>query len=146
MAVQSGINFDGFGLQLLFGLDTDGYLLRDPLQISALIDKLANLGKPLHVTALGAPSVAVGRENTSTTAGGEWHAPWSEEVQSDWIGAMCEIALSKPYVETVCLQPLIDHSDNVIPSGGVLRDDLAPKPVFTRLVELRKRLMTSPCE
>ena len=61
MAVQSGINFDGFGLQFIFGIASDGYHVRDPFQVSVLIDKLANLGKPLHVTALGAPRASSAR-------------------------------------------------------------------------------------
>jgi hypothetical protein len=143
MAVQSGINFDGFGLQFVFGIASDGYHVRDPFQLSALIDKLANLGKPLHVTALGVPSgVAAGTDGP--VPGGEWHAPWSDEVQADWLATVCEIALSKPYVETVCIHTLADGPDNVIASGGLLRADLTPKPAFTRLVELRKRLLAGP--
>ena len=141
MAVQSGINFDAFGLQFLVGIASEDYRVRDPFQISALIDKLANLGKPLHVTALGAPSApVVASPGSDAHAAGEWHAPWSEDVQADWLIALCEIALSKPYVETVCLQPLADGGDDVLASGGLLRQDLTPKPAFARLVELRKRL------
>lgn len=140
MAVQSGINFDGFGLELMFGLDSDGYHVRDPLQISALIDKLANLGKPLHITGLTAPS-AVMKPKKGAPVGGHWRAPWSDETQARWLISMCEIALSKPYVETVCLQPLVDSEDGVVPAGGLLRADLQPKPVYERLVELRRRIL-----
>ncbi len=133
MAVQSGINFDGFGLHALFGIGSDGYHLRDPFQVSVLIDKLANLGKPLHVTALGIPS--------ESSEGGQWHAPWSDKTQADWLETICEIALSKPYVESVCIHPLADGPDHVITTGGVLREDLSPKPAFQRLVDLRKRLL-----
>ncbi len=141
MAVQSGINFDGFGLQFVFGIASDGYDVRDPFQISALIDKLANLGKPLHITALGVPSQVAGE---GAPPGGEWHAPWSEEIQAEWLTTVSEIALSKPYVETVCIQTLVDRADDIINHGGLLREDLAPKPAFTRLAELRKRLLVPP--
>ena len=144
MAVQSGINFDGFGLQFIFGLASDGYHVRDPFQVSVLIDKLANLGKPLHVTALGAPSRIVGNANGGSPPGGQWHAPWSDEVQAEWLATLCEIALSKPYVDTVCLQALADGPDNVIANSGLLRADLSPKPAFTRLIEMRKRLIAGP--
>jgi hypothetical protein len=146
MAVQSGINFDGFGLQFLFGIASDGYHLRDPFQVSALIDKVANLGKPLHVTGMGAPSRTPAEPGGESTSGGQWHAAWSEQVQAEWLTTLCEIALSKPYVETVCLQPLTDGPDNIIVTGGLLREDLTPKPVFARLVEMRKRLTTSPAK
>lgn len=139
MAVQSGISFDGFGLHLIFGLGSDGFHLRDPFQVSALIDRLANLGKPLHVTALSAPAQPVAE--AGATGGGEWHAPWSEDIHADWLLALCEIALSKPYIETVCVQPLADGPDDVISNGGVLRADLAPRPALARLAELRRRLV-----
>jgi len=141
MAVQSGINFDGFGLQFLFGIGSDGYHLRDPFQVSALIDKLANLGKPLHVTALGAPSCVAPDSQNGTPPGGEWHGPWSDAVQADWLTTLCEIALSKPYVDTVCIQTLVDQPDDVIASGGLLHANLTPKPAFGRLLEMRKRLI-----
>lgn len=139
MAVQSGISFDGFGLHFVFGIGSDGFHLRDPFQVSALIDRLANLGKPLHVTALSVPSQPLPDEGTP--AGGEWHAPWSEDIHADWLVALCEIALSKPYVETVCLQPLADGADDVVANGGLLRADLAPRPAFARVGELRRRLL-----
>ncbi|MGE0482241.1 MAG: endo-1,4-beta-xylanase [Phycisphaerae bacterium] len=136
MAVQSGIPFDAFGLQFVFGLDSDGYHLRDFLQISALIDRLANLGKPIHITAVGVPSTP------SIGLGGYWKTPWSEATQADWLVTLSEIALSKPYVENICLHLLADTPHGVIPSAGVLREDLAPKPAFNKLVQFRKRLQS----
>jgi hypothetical protein len=142
MAVQSGINFDGFGLQFIFGLATDGYHVRDPFQVSSLIDKVANLGKALHVTALAAPSQPT--NGGAGGASGEWHAPWSDEVQADWLTTVCEIALSKPYVESVCLEPLVDGPGNILTSGGLLRQDLTAKPALAKLSEMRKRLLAGP--
>ena len=143
MAVQSGINFDGFGLQLLFGMDAEGFQLRDPLQVSSMIDKLANLGKPLHITALGAPSKPHDDTNDPLAMGGVWRSAWSEQQQADWIAQICEISLSKPYVETVCLQPLIDGGDDVIPASGLLHEDLRHKPVVARLSEMRQRFLNA---
>jgi len=138
MAVQSGIPFDAFGLQFLFGLSAEGYRLRDLLQISALIDKLANLGKTLHITAVAVPSAA--DAGGDETGGGIWHEPWSAQTQADWLSAFCEIALSKPYVDSVCLESLADNGNSPIPTGGVLNADFTPKAAFGRLAELVKRL------
>jgi GH35 family endo-1,4-beta-xylanase len=131
MAVHSGISFDAFGLQLVFGLDSEGFHLRDMLQISSLIDRLANLGKPIHVTAVAVPSAA---------AAGVAGQSWSERAQADWLADFSAIALSKPYVEAVCLQTLTDRVCTGVPAGGVLRDDLTPKPAFERLAEVRRDL------
>jgi hypothetical protein len=136
MVVQSGVAFDAFGLQFLFG--HNGYHARDLFKISSLIDRLANLGKPLHVTAVACPSGGTGANKP--VGGGTWHGPWSDQVQADWLGAFLEIALSKPYIESICLADLADGPDITIPSGGMLRQDLTPKPAAAMLRELRKRL------
>ncbi len=139
MVVQAGVSFDAFGLQLTFGMDSEGFHVRDLLQISALIDRLANLGKPLHITALAAPSESpAGRGRCAT--GGEWRGPWSEQTQAEWITACSEIALSKPFVESVCFQTLADGHASPIPSSGLLRENLSPKQVFGKLAALRSRL------
>lgn len=132
MAVQSGINFDAFGLQILFGIDAEGYYVRDFLQVSSLIDRLANLGKPVHVTAAAVPS--------TDHAGGTWRAPWSDQTQADWLATFITIALSKPYVESVCLAGLTDSMCTGIPSGGILRDDWTEKPALERLARWRSTL------
>lgn len=140
MIVQSGIPFDAFGLQFVFGISSDGYHLRDLLQVSTLIDRLANLGKPLHITALCVPSIGAASAGSGSSAGGDWRGPWSDQSQADFLVAFSEVALSKPYVESICLEALSDSPGNGIPSGGVWREDLTPKTAFTRLVELRRRL------
>ncbi|MFH1746270.1 MAG: hypothetical protein ABIG44_04425 [Planctomycetota bacterium] len=145
MAIQSGIGFDAFGVQFIFGIGSEGYHLRDPLQISALIDRLANFGRPLHITAVAVPSAGSAKEDPIKT-GGQWRGPWTDQSQADWLLNFCEIALSKPYVESVCLQNLTDCAGNPIPTGGILHEDLTPKPAFARLVELRQRLSAAPAE
>lgn len=132
MAVQSGISFDAFGLQFIFGLDAEGFHFRDLMQISSLIDRMANLGRPLHVTALAAPS-AKPEDN-----GGETH--WSEETQAKWLTDFFRIALSKPYVESVCLQSLCDGDGSGVPFGGVLREDRTPKAALDALATFRNGL------
>ncbi|MCH7872585.1 MAG: endo-1,4-beta-xylanase, partial [Planctomycetes bacterium] len=135
MVVQSGVSFDAFGLEFLFG--HDGYHVRDLFKISSLIDRLANLGKPLHVSALAVPS---GNGAIQPSGGGQWHAPWSDEIQSEFVIAFLEVALSKPYVESVCLADLTDGPDLIIPTGGVLRDNLTPKAIIAKLNEFSKHV------
>ena len=133
MAVQSGINFDAFGLHLVFGLDSEGFHPRDLFQASVLIDRLANLGRPMHITAAAIPS----DKNAVPVA----DRPWSEQIQADWLGDFCRMALSKPYVESICLQTLTDANCKGVPSGGVLREDLSAKPVFQTLAAVRNELL-----
>src|SRR5205814_897258 len=41
MTVQSGVNFDGLGLQFLFGPAVDGTFVRDMFQISVMLDSFS---------------------------------------------------------------------------------------------------------
>jgi len=143
MIVQSGVNFDAFGLQFLFGLGVDGMYVRDMFQISALLDRFSGVGKPLHVTAVQAPSdVTPERDDAwggekDPRDGGAWNDDWSETVQAEWLQAFYEIALSKPFVESVSWSSLADGPGRIIPHGGLLRRDLVPKPAFDRILKLR---------
>ena len=54
---------------------------------------------------------------------------------------MLPIALSKPYVESVFWDRLVDGRGGGLPaSTGVLDDAGRPKPVLSRLVAVRRRL------
>lgn len=140
MVNQTGIPFDAFGLQFLFGIDADGYHLRDLLQVSALLDRLANLGKPMHITAVSAPSACDPGKPGGFDRGGQWRKPWSPQSQADWLVAFSEVVLSKPFVESVCLHTLADGVGDGLPACGVLAENLTPKVAVERLAELRRRL------
>ncbi len=145
MAVQSGINFDAFGLRCHFGLGMDGMYVRDMFQVSAMLDQFSKLGKPLHITAVEVPSGTTPRPNHLESGGpaidgGLWHEPWSEPVQAEWFGQFVEIALSKSSVETIAWHQLVDHQHQLVPYGGLLRADLTPKAAYDRLVAMRSEL------
>ncbi len=149
MVVQSGVNFDAFGLQFHFGPAADGMFVRDMFQISALLDSFAKLGKPLHISALQVPSDVVpvrsagGDGPEIAVDGGCWHEPWSEEIQSDWLREFLVVALSKPFVESVTWRNLADHEDQIVPHGGLLRSDLVPKEAYHQITKLRSELLAS---
>ena len=146
MVVQSGIDFDGFGLNMYFGMGVDGMYVRDLFQISAMLDRFAMLGRPLHITAVQVPSANAGEPNDawkgqmSPAAGGVWRTAWDETVQAEWLKGFYEIALSKPFVETVSWRDLSDQGPHYLPGGGLLRADLSPKPAFERLCALRNSI------
>ena len=147
MAVQSGITFDAFGVQLYFGLGIDGMFVRDMFQISSLIDRFASRGKPLHITGVQVPSsTAVDQGDAwggtvSVGEGGHWWEEWSEELQSRWLRSFYEVALSKPMVDTVTWRALSDTGKHFLPHGGLLHRDLTPKSAYKQLQALRKSIM-----
>jgi len=142
MVVQSGIGFDGLGVQFAFGAPVEGLFVRDMFQISEKLDRLGNLGKPLHVTAIQVPSQPVG--GGALAGGGYWFKPWDEAIQARWIKEFCTIALSKPFVESVTWRDLADRpGQSVIPAGGLLHADLTPKRAFKVLKDFRNELLGS---
>lgn len=138
MAIQSGVNFDAFGLQFYFGSGVDGMYVRDMFQVSALLDQFLKLGKPLHITAVQVPSEGSGGETSDE--GGVWRSPWTEQVQADWLRQFVDIALSKPFVESVSWQSLVDNKQQAVPHGGLLRADLVPKVAYNILMDVRSEV------
>lgn len=133
MAMQSGIPFDAFGLALQFGGQHTAQYVRDTMQISSILDRFGDLGKPLQIVCAGVPSAGL------TPVSGYWHDEWSEAVQSEWARDFYRIALAKPFVESVTWQTL---TDGVAPSpwGGVLHKDLTPKASYQQIQSIRKEL------
>lgn len=128
MAVQSGIQFDAFGVDMHFGYGQPSAYVRDLMQISAMLDRLGTLGKTIHVTAAGVPSAG------GSAVDGFWRGRWTEEVQAKWAQEFYQIALSKPLVETVTWHRLVDAGW----SAGLLDSDLQIKPVYEQLMAFRR--------
>jgi len=149
MAVQSGIKFDSFGLQIFMGVPVDGYYVRDLMQLSSLLDEFVGFGKGLHITACGVPSnmapdawdAWAGLEPVAK--GGQWHQPWSPRLQAEWAQAFCRVALSKPFVESVCWRDLADYEGHFIPHGGLCRNNMEPKLAYKEFRAFRS-LLTDP--
>ncbi len=137
MAVQSGIPFELFGLQLCFGLPRDGCWQRDLFQISMMLDRFATMGKPLVITRMGVPSGV----SEASAGSGQWRKPWNEQIQAKWLEAVTNIVLSKPFVEAVCWCDLADEPTARIPGGGLLAADLNAKASYQTWTSMRKAVM-----
>jgi len=150
MAVQSGIKFDAFGLQVCMGVPQDGLHVRDLLQVSSLLDEFVALGKPLHITACQVPSEvtvdgwdAWGGQADVLEAG-VWHTPWNQRLQAEWLQAFFRAALSKPVVESMCWRDLADYEGHYIPHGGLCRSSMEPKVAYKELRNFRASLLAVP--
>jgi len=147
MAVQSGIKFDAFGVQLCMGVPEDGFYVRDLLQISSLLDEFVGLGKPVHITACQAPS-GVSADPWDAWGGkvrpdeaGRWHSPWSQRLQAEWLQAIGRIAISKPFVDSMCWRDLADYEGHYIPHGGLCKSGMEPKLAYKELRNFRASLV-----
>ena len=128
---QEGIHFDAVGIQMCFGGATGGTAMRDLMQVSAVLDRFLAFDCKVMVSAFGVPSRQVDPKN------GWWRNPWSEQVQSVWASRFVTIALSKPFIETVVWERLIDEGED---ATGLLFENGKVKSVFAKLIAIRKRL------
>jgi len=141
MVAQSGINFDAFALELLFGASKEGMYTRDFFQISSLIDRFAILGKALHLTTAAPSQTGLGGGTAKDyNAAGYWTNPWSAELQARWLETFYQIVLSKPLVESITWDSLSDAHDGTVQFSGLFTKDWTSKPALATMRQLQKRL------
>jgi hypothetical protein len=140
---ESGIHFDGFAIRVQMGDGAPGRSSRDLMALSAMLDIYAEFEKPLHITAIGAPSAPYrapepGAKHRDLFGDpGFWRAPWSPVQQAQWMTQAMTIALSKPLVQSVCWQCLWDS--DVLPEmrqGGLITSEGRAKPGLKRMNEI----------
>jgi hypothetical protein len=137
MVTQAGIVVDAFALRVQMGQPAPGRAARDLMAIADLLDRYAELDKPISITAAGVPSQPGIPENGGTEAG-FWRAPWSPDTQSRWVKQAVTVMLSKPYVHSVCWQALYDTAGADMPWGGLLTDSGTPRPAAAALADIRR--------
>ncbi|MEO1069853.1 MAG: endo-1,4-beta-xylanase [Cyanobacteria bacterium J06638_6] len=129
--LAAAIDFEVIGLQIY-------YPDQDMFEIDRLLDRFIALGKPVHITEMGCSSDIGPDENSIVgEAEGQWHAPWSEAIQADWVEQIYTLAYSKPEIETVSWW---DLSDQAVfwPFGGLLNRQNKPKAAYYRLQGLKQ--------
>ena len=135
MAVQSGINFDAFGLQMRLGRNQSGMHIRDMMQISAILDYFAPIAKPFYITDVEVPSQD-GDGLLNGQVAGIWHDPWNQSLQGQWIEQFYKIALSKSFINAVTYSNILDRDDDTIPHSGLLTGQIEPKESFRIMKKL----------
>jgi len=139
MVIQSGINFDAFGLQMRFGRDESGLHVRDMLQISSLLDSFAPISRPIYITAVEVP----GKSNSGTCSAevaGFWHKPWDKNTQAEWLDQFYRISLSRPFIDGVIYAGLTDDKDSAIADSGLMTQGLEPKESYLTLKRFHDRI------
>jgi hypothetical protein len=123
--------------------------VRDLMQVSSLLDEFVGFGVPLHITGVQAPS-DISADAWDAWAGqapagaaGHWHIVWNQRLQAEWLQAFCRVAMSKPFVESICWRDLADYEGHYLPHGGLCRNDLTPKLAFKELKNFRAALASS---
>lgn len=155
-----GLGVDGLGLRLQLGAPVSGQSTRDLMMISSLVDRYAAMERPLHITAVGAPSAPIAAPSGAAKAepeeddqvvipwrehaAGRWRAPWSESLQADWLADVISILASKPSVQSICWHDLADAPPSArspeMPYGGIFNAAGASKASGQRLAQLLQSL------
>ncbi len=150
---QVGMHIDAMGLRLQFGQPVSGQSVRDLMSLSAMLDRYAALEKPIAITALGAPSAPVppipgapseapplpNSPTLHTPEGGWWRKPWSDQSQCDFMTRVMQVCLSKPYINSVCWQELVDAPNSPeMKFGGLFTTAGSLKPAGQRLSQIRQ--------
>lgn len=141
MVVQSGINFDAFGLPMQFGKNQSGMHVRDMMQISAILDSFAPIAKPIYITNVEVPSENRDGQQEGDLAG-IWYEKWNQALQAQWIEQFYKIAMSKPCVNSVTYSNLMDTEDSAIACSGLLTDQLELKESFITLKGLHDSIFS----
>lgn len=140
MIVQSGISFDAFGLELVFGRNRPGMHVRDLMRISARLDDFAAMNRPLHITKVAVPGKS-GDDEFDCNFAGYWRSEWTDKVQAHWIDQFYRIALSKPVINTVTWAGLADSASIPVPNGGLLTKSFQPKEAYKVLGRLQRQIL-----
>ena len=139
---QLGLNIDALAIRLQMGQNMPGRSTRDPMAVSAMLDRYANLDRPVMVTAMGAPSRAAqikGDENADDP--GSWRGPWSPEQQARWLSDIARVVAGKPFVQSLCWQELCDmEPGGEMPGGGLLTSAGTAKPALAAFKTLHEAL------
>jgi hypothetical protein len=133
MVVQSGVNFDAFGLRMDQGGDEVGTHTRDMMQISAMLDFLSPIAKSFFISNVSVPTNSPAG-NDSENGGQE---QWDESAQAQWLERFFKIVLSKPFVESVIYSNLADSDNRLKVRTGLMTNDLQPKKSFVTMKKLR---------
>jgi endo-1,4-beta-xylanase len=133
---DAGVDFTITGQQMYFPY-------RDLTDTLLMVERLQEFGRPVQLTEVGAssgPSVESVQSGKLAIPTGpyEWHRPWDEETQAEWMEQLYTMAYAKPWIEAVNWYDLVDpHS--WIPNGGMLRSPKGEKKaIVDRLLKLRE--------
>jgi len=137
MVVQSGINFDAFGLRMDLGENNLGTHTRDMMQISAMLDYLAPTAKSFYIGDVAVPANSPADSGSNT---GDQER-WTASRQAQWLEQFYKIVLSKPFVESVIYSNLADSPDAQKRQTGLLTKDFQPKKAFESLKKLRDLIL-----
>lgn len=138
--IRSNVAINGVSLDINIGYSPRGCFSRDMLSISKLIDQWSQLGLQIHVN-LCCPSSSENdplANSSLTILENVCRAPWSEEMQSEWMEKNIPLIMSKPAVTGVFLRQFSDSVPHRFPHAGLLDAEGRPKKLLEAIQQQRK--------
>ncbi len=135
--VDAGVDFDIIGQQMYFPE-------RDLQDIIMMVERYQQFNKKVQLSEIG---VTAGPTNRSVELGTvklptqpyEWHRPWDEELQADWLDGVYTLGYSKPYIEASDWFDFVDPF-SYMANGGLLKNPQGDKKAsYYRLQDLEKK-------
>ena len=132
---HAGVPYDLIGLQFYSGcwVDVTGGVqvpAIDLFRFATVLERYAQLGKPIHISEISAPS-----SNRAELDSSYWHAPANPETQADYLEGVFTIAYGNPHVSAINWWDFYDEHA-FAESGGLFNSEFSPKPSYLRLKEL----------
>jgi len=141
-----GVPCDSIGLQIF----ENGYSVTSPptfyrsktfTGILQTIAKYASLGKPLNISALAVPSVPPGAKPPSGFK--PPYGAWDEVRQAQYLEMAYTLFFAQGEIEGITWWCPVDGRLAYIAGGGLLREDLSPKPAYHALQQWMARHTSS---
>lgn len=128
--VEAEVPFDVVGVQMYFPSRSLADIVRN-------VERFAEFGKPVYITEIGTSSGPTREEILLDTmkvpkAPYDWHRPWDEDLQADWLEEVYTVLYSKPYIHNISWYDFADFR-TFIPNGGLIRVDGETKASYERL-------------
>ena len=142
--VDAGVDFTHIGQQMYFPE-------RDLQDTILLVERFETFDKPVHLSEVGCPGGPTERSvklDTVPIPDGayDWHRPWDEDTQADWLEGVYTLAYSKDWIEGAHWFDFVDPHF-YLPSGGLIRSpEGEPKEAYRRLQALQRQWGIGPAK
>jgi hypothetical protein len=142
--VRGNLGLAGVGLELNLGYWPGGSAMRDPLEISRLVDRWSQLGVPL-VLQLTLPSQntpdPLARHHEKPNYCQPFH-PFTPTEQAAVLNRVGTLLLAKQPVQALFWNQVRDDAPHDYPQGGLIDLGGKAKPIVSVLAKLRSELLS----
>lgn len=133
---KANVSVSGIGLQALENaytatVPTVFYRSKGLASLLQSFRRYFKLGKTLHISALSIPSVPPPVKPPSTFK--LPYGDWDETTQAQYLDAIYTLFFAQREIEEITWYCPVDGRLAYIAGGGLLRQDLSPKPAYTAL-------------